>query len=177
MRKFLTYAVVALGMGALATPVAAQSGIKIGFINSQRLIAEAPGAREAQQTFERDMARFKGELEKLEGELKTMLTDYEQQQVMMSPDAKRQREEAIRQRQRAFQQRAGELEETAARRQDELVEPIMTRINSVIEEFRKEGGYGLILDTAAGGIVAADPALDLTEQVLTRLRATASARP
>lgn len=50
----------------------------------------------------------------------------------------------------------------------------MQRISEVIEELRKEGGYALVLDSAA--LLAADPALDLTAAVLTRLRATAGNR-
>ena len=33
-----------------------------------------------------------------------------------------------------------------------------------------EGAYSLILDVAAGSIVSADPALDLTQQVISRLQ-------
>jgi Skp family chaperone for outer membrane proteins len=51
----------------------------------------------------------------------------------------------------------------------------MDRINGVLQDVRKEGGYTIILDATAGGIVAADPAADLTDMVLTRLKSTAAA--
>jgi Skp family chaperone for outer membrane proteins len=44
----------------------------------------------------------------------------------------------------------------------------------VIEDVRREGNYALIFDTAAGAIITADPGLDLTDQVLERLRTTAA---
>jgi Skp family chaperone for outer membrane proteins len=50
------------------------------------------------------------------------------------------------------------------------MEPIMARVNDAISAMREEGGYALILDAAQGTIVAADPALDLTAQILERLR-------
>ena len=47
----------------------------------------------------------------------------------------------------------------------------MDRITEVIEQLREEGAYSLILDVAAGSIVSADPALDLTQEVIGRLEA------
>lgn len=156
----------------LAMPAAAQTTGKIGFIDSRAIIAQAPGAQEAQQAFEQDMARYQAELETLEQELKTQLDSYEKQQVTLSPDARRQRQEEIRTKQMAYTQRAQQLEEQAADRQAELVEPIMERINTVIAEIREAEGYALIFDVAGGAVVAADPALNLTDQVLAQLGAT-----
>jgi len=175
MRVLTTLFMAAAGLGAFALPAAGQGAPKIGYIDSRRLIAEAPGAKEAQASFERDMQRYRAELQQLEDSIKALLSEYEQKQVLLSPEAKRQKEEEIRQKQRAYQERAGQLENEAARRQAELVEPIMNRIQEVLEQLRKEGGYAMIFDAAAGALVAADTTLDLTDEILRRLRQTASA--
>ena len=60
----------------------------------------------------------------------------------------------------------------AGQRQQELVQPVMDRINEVIEEIREEGSYAIIFDVAGGGVVAADSALDLTQEVIRRLQAS-----
>lgn len=181
MRDTLKVGLGLLLLAGAAAPVAAQtptgqSALKIGYIDSQRIIAEAPGSREAARSFEQEMARYQGELEQMENELKQMLEQYERQQVTLSPDARRQRQEDIRSRQIAYQQRATELEQEAARRQAELVEPIMARINTVLQQIQAAEGYTLIFDSAAGALVAADPALNLTDMVLTRLRDSAPGR-
>ena len=59
-------------------------------------------------------------------------------------------------------------------RQAELVEPVMERINAVIEDIRADGGYSMIFDVAAQGIISADPDLDLTAEVVRRLQAGAA---
>jgi outer membrane protein len=174
MRNFVTVVCAAAGVALLAGPAAAQ-GPKIGYIDSGRIIAEAPGAKEAQATFEKDMTRYRSELKTMEDSLKSMMSDYESKQVMLSPDAKKTREEAIRQKQGAYQQRASELEDQANKRQNELVEPIMTKLNQVLLDLRKEGGYAMIFDVAKGGVVAADTSFDLSGEVLTRLKAVSTA--
>ena len=51
----------------------------------------------------------------------------------------------------------------------------MQRITAVIEEIRAEGSYSMIFDVAAPGIISADPALDLTAEVVRRLQLSAGA--
>lgn len=65
------------------------------------------------------------------------------------------------------------------RRRAELLEPIVVRVNEVIEEIRAERSYSIVLDVAAG-VVAADTSLDITTAVLERLGvdlASLSAQP
>jgi outer membrane protein len=175
MRKVYTFlfaalAVITLGVGQAA----AQGTPKLGFINSQRIIAEAPGAQTARQTLEREMEGYRKEMGQLEEQIQKLVTDYEQKRSMLSADARTKQEEAIMQKQREAQQRAMQLEDQAAKRQSELVEPVMRKIQEVIDSIRDEGKYAMIFDVAAGGVIAADPALDLTDQVLSRLRPTAT---
>lgn len=177
MRKIFSYLLAAAALAAAATPAAAQTApTKVGYVNSQRIIGEAPGAKEAQQAFEKDMQRYQTELGQLEEQIKKTITEYEQKQATMTAQARQQQEEAIRQKQREFQQRAAQLEEQAAKRRQELVEPIMNRIQAVINEIRAEGKYAIIFDSSEGGIISADPSLDLTDQVLARLQASAAAK-
>jgi outer membrane protein len=149
----------------------AQSNLKIGYIDSQAILNQDPAAREAQQQFEASLAGYQAEVQQLGEELQQLIDAYEQQQAMLSEEAKANREEEIRLKQTQYQQRISELEQQAALRQAELVEPVMERITAIIEEIRGEGSYSMIFDVAAQGIIAADPALDLTPEVVRRLQA------
>ncbi len=149
---------------------AAQQPTRFAYINSQRILAQAPGASEAQQSFEQDMARYRTEVENLGRELEQMQSEFERQQGTLTPAVRQQRQQEMQQRFQTYQQRVSELEQTAQRRQAELVEPIMKRISEVIEQIRTEGNYAMIFDASAGSLITADPSLDLTERVLARLR-------
>lgn len=178
MRKLLAPLIAAVALAGAVSPVAAQSApTKIAFVNSQRLMAEAPGMQEAQRAFEREMQGFQAELGRLEEQITQMIGDFEQKQATMTADARKRQEDAILQKQREGQQRASQLEQQAARRRQELLEPVMKRIETAVDEIRQQGSYNLILDASSGVVLSADTSLDLTEQVLTRLKATASAAP
>jgi outer membrane protein len=176
MRKTFLMALATLAITA-GTASAQTAPTKIAFVNSQKIIADAPGAAEIRTTIEREMNKHRADLALADDSLKNMIQSYEKRQLVLSADARTKEETAIRSRQQALQQRAQSLEEQMAKRQNDLAKPLMDRINAILQELRKEGGYALILDAASGGIVSADPAIDLTETVLTRLKSTAAAAP
>ena len=166
-RSPLAIAAMALALGAVATE--AQAPLKIGYINSQEVLANSPEAAAAQQRFDTEMQGYQAEIQQLEQELTGLQESLQRQQLTLSPDARAAREEQLQSRLMQYQQRTAQLSQIAEQRRAELIEPIMDRINTVIETVRAEGQYHLILDVAAGAIVAADPALDVTPQVIARL--------
>ena len=173
MKRILFVATLVL---SLPGAVAAQ-GLKIGYINSQDILAQAPGAQEAKNQFDADMVTYRAEVEQLASDLETLVQQYEQQQALLSPSARQTRETDIRAKQQAYQERVAAIDERAGLRQQELVQPVMDRVNTVIEEIRAEGSYALIVDLSSGAVVAADPLLDLTQEVIARLQADAAAAP
>lgn len=144
--------------------------VRLGYIDSQVILSQAPGAREAQAEFDREMDRYRGELQRLGEELERLIQQYQQQQRNLTPEAREAREMEIQRRQIAYESRLEEIDMEASERRAALVEPILQRMSQAIEAIREEGNFALIFDTAARSIIAADPDLDLTDQVLDRLR-------
>jgi outer membrane protein len=161
---------------AFAASVEAQTSVKIGYIDSQAILDQDPSARQAQQQFEASLATYQSEVQQMGEELQRLIEQYEQQQAMLSEEAKANRQEQIRLRQTQYQQRIQELEQQATLRQAELVEPVMERISAIIDALRSEGQYSMIFDVAAQGIISADPALDLTPEVIRRLQTAAGSQ-
>lgn len=161
------------GLALLAIPLAldAQSP-RIAYIDSQAILMEAPGASDAQMEFQRQVGEYQDEIQRMGEELEELVTRYQQQQGAFSQQAREAREEEIRQREMEYQERVEAMELQIDARREELVGPILERMSDAIEEIRVEGEYAMIFDLASRSIIAADPELDLTDQVIQRLRAT-----
>jgi outer membrane protein len=161
----------------VAAPAAAQ--VKVGFVNTQRVLAEAPGVQQAQRTLQGELTRLRAPLDSLEQRLNTANQQYQQQQASLTPQVRQQREAALQQQFQAYQERGQQLQQQAQQREQQLVAPVMQQINAAIEAERAAGGYTYIMDSSQGGIVAVDPAADLTTRVIARLggRAAAPAGP
>lgn len=153
-----------------AAAVDAQT-LKVAYVNSQEILLSAPGAEAAQQQFDQEMASYQAEISELETELTDLEAALQQQQLTLSPEAKANREQQLQAKFQEYQQRTSELQEMANQRRAALIQPVMDNITAIIEQIREEGAYSLILDAAAGSIVSADPALDLTQEIINRLQA------
>lgn len=166
----------ALLLAAGATEVGAQeTALKIAYIDSQEIIQQAPGYTEANAEFNRTAGVWRDSLEMKRTQLQEMFEEYKRQEVILSPEKKTERQEEILQLegeiQRYFQTKFGP-EGEANTRQAELMQPIIERVNQAIEQTRQSGGYALIFDLNDGALVAGDPALNITDEVIQSLRAS-----
>src|SRR6267142_460311 len=105
--------------------------------------------------------------------LDSAAADFDQQSVMLSPTQRAAKRKDLQTQQQKLEQRTQELQQQAATRERELLDPIQTKVNSVIEGVRAAGNYAMIFDVSApnNGIVTADKALDLTQRVIQQLKA------
>jgi outer membrane protein len=173
-----TAAVIA-GLAGFGTTVAEAQGasaggpIKIAFIRSQDIFAQTPGRADAEAQFNKEVETARAQEKVMGDSINVLLGDYAKAEGTLSADAKTARQAAIREKQASFQQRQQQIEQKVQQRQTELVQPILQKINGYIEEVRAAGAYAIIFDAQAsgGGVVAADKSLDVTDQVIARLKA------
>jgi len=151
---------------------AQQASTRVAFINARAVLLETPGFAQAESTYSRELATFRSEIERLQASLDSAASDFEQKSVMLSATAKTAKRRELEAQQGQLEQRATELRSKAAQREQELLSPIHSRVNDVIEQIRSAGGYAMIFDvsTNSGLIVAVDKSLDLTSQVIEKLK-------
>ena len=164
-----------LGMAAALSLLFAASldaqTIRIGYINSQEVLAQYPPAQTALDRLRDAETGWTNELQLLRADLDQALAEFRQQQGTMTPEALQTREGELMAKNNAIEARQGQIQEASQQLQDELLRPIMDEVSAVIEEIRVEGNYAIILDAGAPVqvILAADESLNLTQEVLTKL--------
>jgi Skp family chaperone for outer membrane proteins len=164
---------------AAPAQTAAPSAVgKLAYINSQTILAQAPGREAAEKQFENEMATYRQQVQRMGDSLNTMIAEYNKQEATLAAAAKETRQKAIREKEEQYQQKTQQLQQQAQQRQVELVQPIMEQINKVIGEIRAQEGYAMILDagSSAGVVVAADTTLNITDKVIARMKAAGPAR-
>ncbi len=168
-----TWAAV-LTLVCAASPLAAQQsgGGKIAYVNTQAILKATPGYTSAESTFTKELEGYRGEVQKLQASLDSAASDFEQQSVLLSPTQRAAKRKDLEGQQQKLEQRTQELQQRAATRERELLNPIQTKVNSVIEGMRAAGNYAIIFDVSApnSGIVTADKSLDLTQKVIQQLK-------
>jgi outer membrane protein len=173
MSKWMHSAIFAAATLAFAAPAFAQATVKIAYINSQKILAEAPGRAEAETTYNREMATAREQLQRMDDSLKAMVATYEKDAPGLDSVKRDARGKTIRDTEQQFSQRAADLNTQMQQRQADLARPLMDQVSHVLDDVRAQGGYTMIFDVGAQGsaLVSADKSLDLTDTVLAKLKA------
>jgi outer membrane protein len=156
----------------LAASAVARGAEGVAYINSEQLRREYVGAGDLEAQLEASIADWRTQAREKEQEIDGLISELQNQRLLLSDEASAEKEAAIQQKQYEFEEflnavwGAGGL---AAQREAELWQPVFDRINAILEEIGSEGEYALIFDAARMGIVYAAPDTDLTQQVLDRL--------
>jgi len=165
--------VAAALVGARAVAAQQAGPAKIAYVNTQAILKQTPGYVKAESTFTKELEGYRGEVQKLQAALDSAASDFDQQSVMLSPTQRAAKRKDLQAQQQKLEHRSQELQQKAATRERELLDPIQTKVNSVIEGVRAAGNYAVIFDVSSpnNGIVTADKALDLTQRVIQQLKA------
>lgn len=154
-----------------ALALAQGGGQKMAYVNTQAVLANAPGRAEAEAAYEKEMTGLRAQVQKLSDSLNAMQEAYAKEEVSLSPAAKETKLKALREKQADYQDRVQKLNDQAGQKEAELMQPIMDVVRRALDEVRAEGGYAFIFDVSQGQfIVAADKNLDVTDRVMGKLR-------
>ena len=163
--KFLKLFVAAsLWLGA-AQAALAQSDVKVGFVNLDRILRDAAPAVRAQKKIEAEFSKRDQELARLADQLKRLQEQMEKNAVTMSETDRRNRERDLGEQSREFQRKQREFREDLNQRRNEELAAVLDRANKVVRQIAEAEKFDLILQEA----VFASPRIDITEKVIKAL--------
>jgi outer membrane protein len=145
----------------------ALAATKIGFVNSERLLREAPLSVAAQKKLEREFASRDQELQKLAKQARDLQAQLDKDGVTMSESERRNKERDLANLNRDLQRQAREFREDLNLRRNEELGQIQERARKVVQDIAKAEKFDLILDQA----VYVDPKSDITDKVMKALGA------
>ncbi len=148
-------------------PIAAwaQDAVKIGFVNTERILRESSAAKAAQQKLEQEFARRDKELQESAARVKQASERLDRDASVLSESDRVKRQREVADLDREFQRRQREFREDLNQRRNEELASVIERANRVIRQIAEQEKYDVILQEA----VYASPRIDLTEKVLRSL--------
>ena len=144
--------------------------IRIGYVDTEKVLDNAPGAEEATKIFDKEVETWKAEAGSLKVELQRMIDEYENQKLILSPEKKREKEDKITSKKNEYDQKVSEIQSKIQQRSAELSQPILENVYKTIKVVAERENYDLVFDSSLGAIVYADPSLDITQFVVDELK-------
>ncbi len=145
---------------------------KVGYVNSERIIAQYEGARAAKKELDKEIAAYEAKAESLRQEYEQAKEEYESQQLSLSEEGKRAKMAEVESRKQRYDSylvqvygKNGKIEQ----KNQELLAPIVEQIDSAVRTVAQQEGFALVVDAEKAGIIFGEVGLDLTELVLEEL--------
>jgi outer membrane protein len=160
LKKFIVVSavLVLVSTGAMAEG-------KIGFVNSQRILNDAPQAARAKKKIEKDFEKRDQELQRIAKQLQGLQESMDKNSVTMAESERRTKEREFGELTRDFQRKQREFREDLSQRQNEEMAAIFERVNKIIKQIAEAEKYDIIFQEA----VYANPRIDITDKVIKAL--------
>ncbi len=158
--------VVTAALGVAAAAAQAQE-LKIGYVNSERVMREAVPAKAAQAKLEAEFSKREKDLTDLGARLKTAADKLEKDAPTLSETERSRRQRDLVEQDREFQRKRREFQEDLNTRKNEELSAVLERANKVIKQIFDQEKYDLIVQDA----VHWSARVDITKKVIDALNA------
>lgn len=167
---------VAALLSLAASPLAAQ---KVAFVNTQRVLQEMPSRAQAEAQIRTALEALQGRQQVMVDSLNGLIAAFERDSAGLSQQDKITRFQTLQAYDARYRDTLEVLEQESQQAQATAMQPLFDLIRLSLDEIRAADNYTMILDLSREGsaIVAYDRNLDISDKVLTRIRASSAPAP
>ena len=171
--KITKYTILTLALTSFAL-----ADVKIGYVDSNEIMNNFDEVRQVQADLEKEQRRLESEFNELVYSLDSLKQDFDRQRLLMSDTRRNEKENEILNKEKSVQKfqldkfgPEGEIYKT----QNQLLKPVLAKIDDAIQKVGSDRGYDFILDAMSGALLYALDSHNLTEDVMDELaKATGS---
>ncbi|MDZ3823049.1 MAG: OmpH family outer membrane protein [Pseudoxanthomonas sp.] len=173
-RSRRTGRILALLLALASAGAAGAQQARIGYVDLQRLLDNAPQMSDSSERLRAEFAERDRALKADEARLAGLQDRQRREAGLVTPDAGAALAAEVEALERRVRRTREALRAELRRRGEEETEQRWREVNEAVAAFAREQGYDLIV---ASPVFYASPAIDVTDQVLARLRTGSGQRP
>lgn len=162
-----------LAAATLGAGPAMSQDLKIGYVNSERVLRDAAPAKAAQAKLEAEFGRRERDLVEQTNRLKAAADKLEKDGPTLSETERNRRQRELVDQDRDLQRKRREFQEDLNQRRNEELASVVERANRVIKSIFETEKYDLILQE----VIFAGPRVDITDKVIRALNGPAAPAP
>ncbi|MDQ3032569.1 MAG: OmpH family outer membrane protein [Myxococcota bacterium] len=142
--------------------------VRIAVVDLQRALNETEDGRRAKTRLKRLFKQRQQELDKRQGELKTLKENIEKNAEIWARDVLQKRAEEYQKAYIELQQQYVEYQRELAEKEAEMTQVIIARMEQILRRIGQAEGYTLIIERNEAGVVWVPGNLDVTDDVIQR---------
>ncbi len=156
-------AAAAIALGALAATGVTAAELKVGFLNTERVLRESAPAVRAQKKLEREFEKRSADLAKMQKQIADLQAPLDRDGATMAEADRNNKVRELSNIQRDFQRNERSFREDINQRKNEELASLQERANKIIQQIAETEKFDLILQEP---IVWASPRIDITDRII-----------
>lgn len=140
--------------------------LKIAYVDIQRAINESNAGKEAKKAITKEVEKFQRLIADKQKELQTMKESFEKQALMLTPDARTNKEKEYQNKLREFQRWGEDTQNEMNQKRMEMERSISTALVKVIQKLGADEGYTLILEKNENIVLFVSKTIDITDRAI-----------
>jgi outer membrane protein len=140
--------------------------LKMAYVDIQRAVNECNAGKDAKKVITKDVEKFQRLIAEKQKELQTIKESSEKQTLMMTPDARANKEKEYQNKLREFQRWGEDSQNEINQKRMEMERNISAGLLKVIQKVGADEGYTLILEKNENIVLFVSKALDITDRVI-----------
>ncbi|MEJ5283994.1 MAG: OmpH family outer membrane protein [Brevinematia bacterium] len=165
MRNFFIFLIILTGINLSYSAIKL---VRIGVVDLDRVFAAYPGISDIQKRLKDERDKYEIEINKRKEEINILESSLTNQSLNESERNSRLAE--IELKKQKLTEYVNEVNNTLISLKDEMTKSIYQKINIVIQRIGMEKGFSVIFKRSADSILFIDKEVDITADVITRLR-------
>lgn len=161
MKQVLVWLYLLMGMLLAVNSVAAE--LKIGYVQVDKLLQEAPQTAESGKKLEKEFSPRSQELDRLQKQIRDLEAALDKDRLTTTDAERRNRERDASNLKLEFQRKQRELREDINLRKNEELAVLQDRINKAVTSVAESESFDLVV---YGGVAYASKKIDITDKVL-----------
>ena len=163
--KLFRYVLLIAIIAGFSAPVAAQT--KIAIVDIQKIMRDSTAAKSVRTQLDSKQKAYQAELKKKEASMQKEEKSLAGQRATLSPEAFEKKVQAFRTKATGIQKDVQTKKAALDRGFEKALNNIQKEVNAIITALAKEKGFNLAIPS--GQLLYAEPSMDVTSEVLTRL--------
>lgn len=151
-----------------------QAQVKLGHVNSAELLAAMPESKAADMNLKKFGETLEGQLKTMTSEYQAKIADYQGKEALMAESIKQTKQKEIVDLESRINEFQEQGQQDVQKKKEELYSPILKKAQDAINAVAKENGFTYIFDASTGGLLFVQETNDVTALVKKKLGITAA---
>ena len=140
--------------------------LKVAYVDIQKAVNDSNAGKEAKKAITKDVEKFQHLVADKQKELQTLKESLDKQALMLTPDARANKEKEYQSKLREFQRWGEDTQNEVNQKRIEMERNISGALIKVIQKIGADEGYTVILEKNESIVLYVAKSIDITDRVI-----------